>query len=538
MLKVFLVEDEIIMREGIKKNIPWEEEGFEFVGDASDGELAYPLIMEKKPDILITDIKMPFMDGLELSRLVKADLPKTKIIVLSGYNEFEYAKQALQIGVTDYLLKPITGAQLVEELHRIEKKIESDRERLAEGGIITEIPQEEILARQSFLRKLVIGKSTLGDLITEGQNLGLELNARCYNLLMMRFYSVKEGVTVPDCHMIEKVWDLQKRYMNIFMVIQGQEELALIFKGESKFELQKLYEGFASDLDVLMDQQEEICYFGIVGDGVSRLRNIQYLYADMQQMLMKEYRKHDNQFLICLHHDASAETITIKNEEVDLNDLNVSQKDRKLIEGFIITGSEDEIDGFLDDYFKKVGGNNIQSILIRQYVAMDMFIIIRSALLELGYDKKEIAARLEGEKGPAQLFDSIESMKSYLKHIFTAAIQLREESRGGKYASVIKNAKNYIGDHFNEEDISLNTVADMVGMSPNHFSSVFSQEEGKTFTEYLTEVRMEEAKKLLRTTQLRTTDIAFAVGYHDSHYFSSIFKKTQNCTPREYRNKA
>lgn len=99
-IKVFLVEDEMIIRNGVKRSIDWETEGYEFVGEASDGELAYPLILKEKPDILITDIRMPFMDGLELSRLVKAELPNIKILILSGYDEFQYAKEAIKIGVT------------------------------------------------------------------------------------------------------------------------------------------------------------------------------------------------------------------------------------------------------------------------------------------------------------------------------------------------------------------------------------------------------------------------------------------------------
>lgn len=127
MLKVFLAEDEIVMREGIKNNIDWQGEGFEFVGDAGDGELAYPIIQKTRPDILITDIKMPFMDGLELSRLVKHELPETKIILLSGYDEFQYAKEAIDIGITDYLVKPVTGAQLIGTLKKIGQKIEEER---------------------------------------------------------------------------------------------------------------------------------------------------------------------------------------------------------------------------------------------------------------------------------------------------------------------------------------------------------------------------------------------------------------------------
>lgn len=119
MVKVFLVEDESIIRRGIRDNIAWESHGFEFVGEAGDGEYAYPLLLNTKPDILITDIKMPFMDGLELSRLVKKSLPKTRIIILSGYNEFEYAKEAIKIGISDYLLKPVTSVSLLDTLKHV-----------------------------------------------------------------------------------------------------------------------------------------------------------------------------------------------------------------------------------------------------------------------------------------------------------------------------------------------------------------------------------------------------------------------------------
>ena len=110
MIKVFLVEDEMLIRQGVKNSIQWEKEGYEFVGEAGDGELALPIIFKEKPDLVITDIRMPFMDGLELSRLIRQELPEVKIIILSGYDEFEYAKEAIKIGVVEYLLKPISSA--------------------------------------------------------------------------------------------------------------------------------------------------------------------------------------------------------------------------------------------------------------------------------------------------------------------------------------------------------------------------------------------------------------------------------------------
>ena len=123
MVKVFLVEDEAIIRRGIRDNIDWASHGFEFAGEAGDGEYAYPLILKAQPDILVTDIKMPFMDGLELSRLVKKALPRTRIIVLSGYNEFEYAKEAIKIGISDYLLKPVSSAGLIDALKKAADEI-------------------------------------------------------------------------------------------------------------------------------------------------------------------------------------------------------------------------------------------------------------------------------------------------------------------------------------------------------------------------------------------------------------------------------
>ena len=129
MIKVFLVEDEYVIREGIKKNIDWQAHGYEFCGEAGDGELAFPMIQEIRPDIVITDIRMPFMDGLALSRLIKKEFPETEIIILSGYEEFEYAKEGIKIGVAQYLLKPINGDALIKEIDLVAASIEERKQK-------------------------------------------------------------------------------------------------------------------------------------------------------------------------------------------------------------------------------------------------------------------------------------------------------------------------------------------------------------------------------------------------------------------------
>ena len=154
MIKVFLVEDEFVIREGIKKNIDWAGNGYEFCGEASDGELAYPLIKKERPDIVITDIRMPFMNGLELSKLIKKEMPWVEIIILSGFEEFEYAKEAINIGVAQYLTKPISGDDLLKELNDLSTKIEeSKREREVREKYLSEMKENTISERKVYKRK-------------------------------------------------------------------------------------------------------------------------------------------------------------------------------------------------------------------------------------------------------------------------------------------------------------------------------------------------------------------------------------------------
>ena len=166
MIKVFLVEDEKIIRESVKHNIPWNMEGLEFVGDAGDGEIAYPMIQQLKPDILITDIRMPFTDGLELSRLVKEVLPEIKIIILSGYSDFDYAKQAINIGVTEYLLKPISSEKLLQEIKKVAEKIKEERvQSYYQEQLQLNQKEQETIEKQKFFNQLIFKELTFTQII-------------------------------------------------------------------------------------------------------------------------------------------------------------------------------------------------------------------------------------------------------------------------------------------------------------------------------------------------------------------------------------
>src|SRR5512134_325658 len=155
--KVFFVEDEAITREGIRDNVDWQASGFEFCGEASDGEMALPLLRATQPDVLITDIKMPFMDGLQLSRIVRERMPWVKIIILSGHDEFEYAQKAIGLGVTDYLLKPVTVQKLQTVLQKLSVQLDKERKEQADLKKLQEqMEDNRAMLRERLLFRLVV----------------------------------------------------------------------------------------------------------------------------------------------------------------------------------------------------------------------------------------------------------------------------------------------------------------------------------------------------------------------------------------------
>ena len=167
MYSVFLVDDEPILLEGIRSKIDWESIGINFVGEATDGEIALSMLQELKPDILITDVKMPFMDGLELAAAIKKIQPWIKIIILSGHDEFDYAKKAISIGVEDYLLKPFTASEVIESVKKVTEHIDLERAQLSSiSRMKEELKSRNKLIQKEFLNNLVHGSLNFDEAVT------------------------------------------------------------------------------------------------------------------------------------------------------------------------------------------------------------------------------------------------------------------------------------------------------------------------------------------------------------------------------------
>lgn len=530
MIKVFLVEDEFIIRQGIKNNIDWASHGYEFCGEAGDGELAFPMIQKLKPDVVITDIKMPFMDGLELSRLIKKELPETEIIILSGHEEFEYAKEAIRIGVAEYLLKPINGEDLLKEVDEVAFKINEKRKESEIKKQYQHEMEENILKeRKELFQHLVSGDKSLAELLEMGSRLGMDLSAMWYNVVLFKVQSIHHAYKEYSNSLIE----IDKRICqsgnsDILIFDRNLEGKAILFKAESKEALESMQSSYLSSMEDIFAEYEHIFYFGGIGEPVNRLSGLSDSFEKAGRAFAHRYLMKDSCILDCKDLEQGVYT---QKEEFDINNVDTKQIDRKKIKGFLKLGGLEESIYFVEEFFRDLGTSAMKSNIFRQYIVMDAYFCVVDFLEEIKVSKEE----LEPLDVTSGIFQSEESAKEYLVGIIKKAIELRERASLNRYDDIVKEVMEYIQDNYADEEISLNLVASHVNFSPNHLSMIFSQQTGQTFIKYLTDFRMNKAKELLRCTGKRSSVISTEVGYKDPHYFSYLFKKTQGMTPTQYR---
>lgn len=535
-IKVFLVEDEMVIRRGIKNSIDWEKEGYIFCGEASDGELAYPMIIKEKPDILITDIRMPFMDGLELCKLVKKELPNIKILILSGYDEFDYAKEAIRLGVTEYLLKPISSGKLLEALNGVSESIRREKEdKDLVRKYMEEMRENTEHEKQKFFEQMIAGNLSMADALETGKKYEMNLSAGMYNLLLFRFTLGKENRKSRELlgeaeYAIEK---LTERLEYVFEFQRGVEGWAFLLMADNEEQMSERVKELSKDLEEIMKNYSTIAYFGGIGQPVARLRELEESFREAERALAARFTMELNRII-------SVEDIRMAQNVDTLDDIEITsfgeiEKTRTMLEKFLNNGAEDEIDEFVDVYINELPEENLKSVLMYQYIIMDAYIVMMSFCEKIEGIEGEMQAQSEELKNSMKTIQTLEEIKNYIRMLLKKIIGVRDTISGRRYSDIIEIAKDQIRKTYMSDEISLNTIAAEVGMSPSYFSSIFSKEMGKTFVEYLTEIRMDRAKELLMCSSMKTSEIGYEVGYKDPHYFSYIFKKTQNCTPKEFR---
>ena len=539
MIKVFLVEDEYAIREGIKKSVNWEANGYTLVGEAGDGEMAFPKIVKARPDILITDIRMPFMDGLELSRLVKKEIPNIKIVVLSGYDDFNYAKQAISIGVEEYILKPVSGENLLTELGKIADAINVERQdELAKDKYLRDMEEIRTLAKQKFIHDMIDGKLSMQESLEQGRELGIDITAAYYSIVLFQaFPKNKAGVPAEEEfdvaeysgvseEIYSRIRETVSESPNVYLYEQVGDVLCFLEKSDSLNDMNQNTQKGIDIIKEIMSTKSDWIYFISIGKPVERIRDVNSSYRDASKRFAERYML-DESFIFYGENGYS--------NVHDIGGIDIKMVSQKTIFHFLRNGTLVEIDDLVSEYFSSLGEEAMESRLFCQYVLMEALISGMAFLDSMNVSREKAASILGELSDPVRFVDSVDKAKDYITRILKVLIEYRNQVSDKKYTEIIDKAREFIKAQYKNDEMSLQTVASYVNVSSNHFSAIFRKETGETFIDYLTKVRMDNAKDLLTCTSMKTSEIGFEVGYKDPHYFSYIFKKTIGMSPKEYR---
>ena len=503
MKKVFLVDDEIIIREGISKSIDWEKEGYEYCGDAPDGEMALPLIEACQPDIVITDIEMPFMDGLELSKIIRKNMPRVKIVILSGHDEFEYAREALRIQISEYCLKPVSSSDLLEILQKV--SLEIDQEELEKEKISDlqhQVFRNESLAQEKFLKELCEGVFSTPDAIKKASELKIDLISSYFLVLIAE--SKKPEINLD--------W-ISQDYSSLTYQRNANEKVYII-KGKSKSQIEQDAENIRKQF--LLNQDAITFGFGKVE---SRIQEIMNSYD-----IAKEEKRYSD----------SLNKYFISDEETNNQSFGeIHQFNRKDLINFLKFGNKAEVFSFVQTYSAYLNSSTFRTPFIIHYFLMD-FTVTVSHYIKEQEESATVLNDIYQLENKVNWIREYSEILDYMKETLNLAIDYREQVSNS--SSIVRKAKDYIESNYGNSNLSLQTIAHKIHISPSYLSHLFSQQTGSTLVEYLTEIRMNRAKELLTTTNYKTYEIANKVGYNDSHYFCNLFKKTTGKTTTEFKN--
>lgn len=524
--RVFLVEDEIVTREGIRDNLDWSALGFDFCGEAPNGEIALPLIRSSQPDILITDIKMPFMDGLQLTRLVRELLPNCKIIILSGHDEFRFAQEAIKLGVTEYMLKPISIKELTDILFKVARQIEKERtERTRTAGLEQQAKGSRDILREKFLVQLIVGGLAVREAIKKSKELKIDLVAAWYQVVVIR--------VEPDCDMLTPldygeydriealIAGLVQDSREILMVRKDIDEAVLILKGETPDQMTASACILAGLVQEEVHRRIPCSVQAGIGDPCQRITEI----ATSYQLGLE--RSQD-----------ITRPLPIACGMIDESALVLPKIEREAVDRFLNYGLKSEFPAFFNEYIRPLSRTALEDRVFLNYVLIDLILSAASLVVDLGGDLDTDFPPTRGVKRLLQEVDSIDKLEEVVRRILFIALDFRDKPAANQSTLLVHKARQFIYERYTDPNLSLEIVANHINVSPGYFSQLFSYKNDETFIEFVTRLRIEKAKELLRTTDLRSLEIAERVGYNDAHYFSTVFKKHAGQPPSVYRAQA
>ncbi|MFF2889732.1 response regulator [Paenibacillus sp. NPDC057967] len=541
MYKVLLVDDEADVREGLLGEIDWRKHGFVIAGTAENGQEALELCERLAPDVVITDISMPFMNGLELSHWLRQHQPLVKIVILTGYDEFDYARQAVTLSVDEYLLKPFSSDTFAELLGKIRDRIEAevaereDMQRLKEH-YRTSLP----LLGEGFLASLLTRKLSKSVIEEKARSYGLHLKGTGYTAAVLALHQGEDSEGAADSESLRGSGDTElmlQAMLNIAREWWDAAQLGSAFIHQESVALIGIDsaaegEAWATRMGETLDNiVRSICHYlklsttigvGSVAEELSHLKDS---YSDA--LLALDYR------LVL----GSGKVIYIGDmehragEKLRLDELKTGALVRSLK-----VGTPSELREAVSALFAEPARHGYAYSDIQVYLLEVCTTVWRTAQ-DAGLALDELFG--QGFQLHLELFRfaGILEMEQWLQDVCLRIMQEIASKRQYTYKDLVEKAIHYTKENYGDPDLSIQQVCAMLHISAGYFSGVFKKETRMTFVQYLMHIRMEAAMALLRETGLKAFEIAERVGFADPNYFSFCFKKRLGISPKEYRGR-
>lgn len=532
LYRIILVDDEEEVRKGIIRKIDWEALGFQVVGDAENGQDALEKIEQLEPDVVMTDIRMPYMDGLTLTSWIRQKYPSVKVLIFSGFDDFEYAQKAIKLNVTEYILKPVNVEELTRILNRVRENLDQEIEQRRDVDLL----RESYLSSLPILRELFLNDMVRGNMSAENIRQKLEeykidiLGAEKWLTAVINveneaseetgltLHQEKELIPISVKSLLE---DNLKDYCR-FTAFNSAVGVTLIaaVDGERKQ---------TSLIDLLGDICKEIKRILQVTVTIG----IGYFSRELEQLPAAYQSAVDA--LGYREIVGTGKTIYINDmEPVSRGKLQLETRDEADLIAVVKFGTREKIEAAAKSFAARMEGARVHMRQLQVYQMSIINCLIRLMQqqdLELGamFGTDEMYGKvIYGNMKPEEFASVITEVGCQMNEAMN-----RERDKTAK--KVILKAKQYILDHYQDPELSVDVMCRQLHMSPAYFSTVFKRETGQTYIAYLTEVRLDKAVELLNTTDDKTYVIAQKVGYQEQNYFSYVFKKRFGISPTKFR---
>ena len=518
MYSVLVVDDEARQREAVIKSVDWQGAGFNVVGDAENGIEALEQLEKLEPDLILTDIKMPLMTGLELARKVREVRPATKLVILSGYDDFEYAQEAFKYNVIRYLLKPISAQELGDELVKIREEMDYEFEQLKSG---TSDENTSIrLEKAEFLLPLLLGT---GDdnypdevLLQTAKRLEIvKSDGDCFSVVVSKFKNL-QGKNVTESHHIDFVNAIVGKYADCesFLVNGRIVTLVTSTPADMSTKLRLPVIEMVQSAKKLLSQK---CTIGI-SQTVDRPSLL--AFACTQAITARRYTS-----------DGAGDIRYINDQEPKSSfEYEAVDKSVDRLEQLLKVGTKQEINDYLEEMLAGKSRGGIDYLIIQILATAHRCVSVLSdanALSELFSSNNFITSRLS--------FDYNERYKKELISLCLNARDMISRSQRHESESICDKALQIINNEYMNEDLSLTDASEKLGVSPNYLSALIKKTKSQNFVSLVTERRMKAASDLLLCTSMKIFEISQKCGYSDQHYFSYCFKRYYGMSPNKYR---